>query len=263
MLVFESWTARRADIAPLSFLGRGGTRPFALLYGGGEQGRFTIHGEGPIARLTWPYHGYTIFDRRGDLPPFFPDFIGSLSYEWGAALESLVPPALDSAIPIPGFNFVLYERVSIHDRSAGILYEGKRSVGHDVEVESEVEPGTLPSFDASVPFAARFSRGTEDAASYGHKVEAIRERIAAGDVYQVNLSRQEEWDYRGDLRDFARMLYLGNPAPFSAYIAEPGFTVISASPERLVKLDAGWLESRPIKGTAPRGADEVEDRALA
>ncbi len=263
MRVSETWTARQADIAPLSFLEKGGTTPFALLYGGGEQGRFTIHGEGPIARLRWPYHGDVAFDRRGDLPPFFPDFIGILSYEWGAALETLLPLALDSAIPIPGFNFVMYRRVSIHDRSAGILYEGDRSVGHDVEVESEVEPGILPSFDSAQQFAARFSRGTEDAASYARKVEAIRERIAAGDVYQVNLTRQEEWDYRGDLRDFARMLYLENPAPFSAYIAEPAFTVISASPERLVKLDAGWLESRPIKGTAPRGADEVEDRALA
>ena len=268
MRVFERWTARRADIGPLSFLDRTTGRPFALLYGGGERGRFTIFGEEPIGRLVEPALGDVAFERQGELPPLFPDFIGLMSYEWGASLESLLPPSLGSPIPVPGFSFVLYRRLSVHDRDTGMLYRTERKTegepcGGAFVPAATGESRIMPRGREAEPFAARFSTGTEDAATYAAKVESIRERIAAGDVYQANLTRQEEWEHRGDLRGFARALYHENPAPFSAYVAEPGFTVVSASPERLATLDQGWLESRPIKGTAPRGADEAEDLALA
>jgi anthranilate/para-aminobenzoate synthase component I len=264
MLVSERWTAQKADPEPLSFLERGGEAPFALLYGGGELGRFTIFAREALGRWSSPpAPGELGFERQGELPPFFPDLLGLASYEWGVAQEALVPPALEAAIPIPGYSFCLYRELAIHDRVSGILYEGQREI---------LAPGHSPAFRPAREernllrggrFSAAFARGTEDAASYAAKVEGIRERIAAGEVYQVNLTRQEEWDFSGDLRDYARALWRLNPAPFSAFIAEPGFTVVSSSPERLVRLEAGWLEARPIKGTAPRSAEPEADRALA
>ncbi|MEI6874551.1 MAG: anthranilate synthase component I family protein [Spirochaetota bacterium] len=262
MRVFERWGCRRAGLDPLALLDRAGREPFALLYGSGERGRYMIHAHEPLGRLSRPAPGDFEFSREGEPPPFFPDFIGIVSYEWGAALAPLVPPALDSPLPLPAFSFVLYRRVSIHDRSTGLLYEGLRSIeGGAGEGFAPEEGGKSVLGEGG--FATRFLQGTENAASYAAKVAQVRDAIAAGDVYQANLTRQEEWEYRGDLRSFAKALYRENPAPFSAFIAEPAFAIASASPERLVNLAEGRLESRPIKGTAPRGADEAEDRRLA
>jgi len=64
--------------------------------------------------------------------------------------------------------------------------------------------------------------------------------------------------------DFYRHLIAANPAPFSVYFQGDGFAVASASPERFLSVDtAGYVETRPIKGTRPRGATPAEDRRLA
>lgn len=95
-------------------------------------------------------------------------------------------------------------------------------------------------------------------------VERIREYIAAGDVFQVNLSRA----WRGDIRsehpaaDVYRLLRKTNPAPFACLTDFGEFAIISSSPERLVRVQAGRVDTRPIAGTRPRGADPERDQAL-
>lgn len=95
-------------------------------------------------------------------------------------------------------------------------------------------------------------------------VERIREYIAAGDVFQVNLSRA----WRGDIRsehpaaDVYRLLRKTNPAPFACLADFGEFAIISSSPERLVRVQAGRVDTRPIAGTRPRGADPERDQAL-
>ncbi|MDQ5767726.1 aminodeoxychorismate synthase component I [Thiothrix subterranea] len=95
-------------------------------------------------------------------------------------------------------------------------------------------------------------------------VECIREYIAAGDVFQVNLSRA----WRGDIQsehsatDVYRLLRKTNPAPFACLADFGEFAVISSSPERLVRVQAGRVDTRPIAGTRPRGADPERDQAL-
>lgn len=260
--VSEHWTARRADPEPLSFLSEGDSAPFALLYGGGEGGRFTIFAREPLGRYGAPPEpGSILVERSGEPPPLTPDLIGLASYEWGSSLEALVPAAPPSPIPVADFSLCLYRELAIHDRRTGILHAARRELR---EAGADFRPAGREGHQLGTgAFVARFREGTEDAASYASKVADIRERIAAGAVYQVNLTRQEEWEFRGDLRAFAAALWRLNPAPFSAFIAEPGYTIVSSSPERLVRLDGGRLESRPIKGTAPRGADPAEDAALA
>lgn len=96
-------------------------------------------------------------------------------------------------------------------------------------------------------------------------VEAAQRRIAAGDVYQVNLSR--EWTAR--LRDGVRpvdvyaSLRRTNPAPFAGIVSVPGVTVISSSPERLFRTDGRMVETRPIAGTRPRDGDSDDDARRA
>ena len=95
-------------------------------------------------------------------------------------------------------------------------------------------------------------------------VERIREYIAAGDVFQVNLSRA----WRGDIQsehsaaDVYRLLRKTNPAPFACLADFGEFAVISSSPERLVRVQADRVDTRPIAGTRPRGADPERDQAL-
>ena len=95
-------------------------------------------------------------------------------------------------------------------------------------------------------------------------VEHIRNYIAAGDVFQVNLSRA----WRGDVQsehsaaDVYRLLRKTNPAPFACLADFGEFAVISSSPERLVRVQAGRVDTRPIAGTRPRGANPERDQAL-
>ena len=97
-----------------------------------------------------------------------------------------------------------------------------------------------------------------------HKVERIREYIRAGDVFQVNLSRG--WEACGPTPIDPAALYAelarSNPAPFAALARLPGGTVVSSSPERLVDVRDGQVQTRPIAGTRPRGHSRQADRLL-
>jgi para-aminobenzoate synthetase component 1 len=96
-------------------------------------------------------------------------------------------------------------------------------------------------------------------------VSRIREYIAAGDVYQVNLAQRFHTPFRGSPLALYRRLRARNPAPFGAYLEFAGAAITSISPERFLRLDATTraAEARPIKGTRPRGATPAEDAALA
>ena len=89
--------------------------------------------------------------------------------------------------------------------------------------------------------------------------------ITAGDIYQVNLSQRFQTPFSGDAFRTYCALRRRNPAPFAAYLNLPEVMVLSASPERLLKLDPGprLVETRPIKGTRPRGRTAEEDERLA
>lgn len=94
-------------------------------------------------------------------------------------------------------------------------------------------------------------------------VERIKRYIKAGDVFQVNLSRQ--WDYQlantSSAASIYRALKASNPAPFSALAQFENFAIISSSPERLFSVSNQVIQTRPIAGTHPRGTGK-EDQAL-
>jgi len=98
-------------------------------------------------------------------------------------------------------------------------------------------------------------------------LEGIRralEYIGRGDIYQANLSRA----WRGEMsvgarpHDVYRRLRATNPGPFCALAVFPELAIVSSSPERLVSVRDGWISTRPIAGTRPRGIDADADRAL-
>jgi anthranilate synthase component 1 len=104
----------------------------------------------------------------------------------------------------------------------------------------------------------------EDPARFETAVGRALEFIAAGDIYQANLSRR----WQGRTRDpldptvLYRRLRTANPSPFAALLRDGDFAVISSSPERLVSVQGDRVATRPIAGTRPRGASPERDAAL-
>ena len=102
-----------------------------------------------------------------------------------------------------------------------------------------------------------------EAAVFLESVRAAQRYIRQGDIYQVNLSRC--WEVRGSLDGWAlyRGLTTNSPAPFAACLEAGDVTIASASPELFLRFDGLSVQTRPIKGTRPRGPDLVSDAALA
>ena len=104
-----------------------------------------------------------------------------------------------------------------------------------------------------------------DTAPYLKQVEKIKQYIIDGDIFQANLSRQWQAVLAQDVEDAVLFDTLSkhNPSSFAAMASLPGMTIISSSPERLVSLKNGIVETRPIAGTRPRHEDQQSDEALA
>jgi para-aminobenzoate synthetase component 1 len=98
---------------------------------------------------------------------------------------------------------------------------------------------------------------------YLKAVATAREYICAGDIFQVNLSQRLEVDMNATPYEIYKRLRKINPAPFANYFNFDGVSIVGASPERFLKLRGDWVETRPIKGTKPRGKTPEEDKALA
>ncbi len=109
-----------------------------------------------------------------------------------------------------------------------------------------------------------FTIHEEPARRFEKNVQRVREYIAAGDVYQVNLARQ--WRLQASELPSPAQLYRqlawSNPAPFAGLLQWGSFAVISSSPERLVKKHGQRIETRPIAGTRPRSPDATADKRL-
>jgi anthranilate synthase component 1 len=105
----------------------------------------------------------------------------------------------------------------------------------------------------------------EDPDRYRRAVARALDHISAGDVYQANLSRAWTGTLADGVQphDLYRRLRETNPGPFSGVAVLDDIAVVSSSPERLIEVRDGWVTTRPIAGTRPRGRDAVADRDLA
>ncbi|MES0341227.1 MAG: aminodeoxychorismate synthase component I [Candidatus Humimicrobiaceae bacterium] len=98
---------------------------------------------------------------------------------------------------------------------------------------------------------------------YIKKVKRTKEYIYDGDIYQVNFSQRFQSEAKIDPMDMYYILREKNAAPFSAYLGFPEFTIGSSSPERFLYQKGDLIETRPIKGTRPRGKNSKEDAKYA
>ncbi|MGH7607077.1 MAG: chorismate-binding protein, partial [Gemmatimonadales bacterium] len=174
------------------------------------------------------------------LPPFQGGIAGYLSYEWGAGLEGVGAGG--------EVSLGLYDWVIAWDHLENRAWVMAWTPGRLAFVRERLAAPPGASFPPPVRPSAVVSNFTP--AEYAAAVSRIRDYIAAGDVYQVNLAQRFTGPYAGSAFALYRRLRARNPAPFGAYLDVGDLAVASISPERLLQLDpaAGRVEARPIKG---------------
>lgn len=107
------------------------------------------------------------------------------------------------------------------------------------------------------------SRYSLDRSGYLERVRAVQDYLAAGDVYQINLTFKLRFRWSGDPLAFYEDLRRQQRVTHGAFVGGPGWHVLSLSPELFFETAEGAITTRPMKGTAPRGLNADEDRALA
>jgi anthranilate synthase component 1 len=143
-------------------------------------------------------------------------------------------------------------------------------VGESAEVRDEILAclqsfGELRRIVPSRPAPMLMELLEDDPSWFENAVQRVHQYLAAGDVFQVNLSRAWAafFSAEPDPCELYRALRHTNPAPFAGLMNWAGQTLLSSSPERLVQLRGRRLQTRPIAGTRPRGRDARQDQALS
>jgi len=226
------------------------------------------------------------------LPPFQGGAAGYVGYDWGAALER-VPRARYDDLAVPDLLLGLYDWVIAWDHQAGRAWvvstgmpekgaaQNRRAasrlafvterLARDAGCEMRDAPRHIPlpasrsSAAPSYPVPdAPGVRSNFTRAGYLDAVARVIEYIRAGDIFQANLSQRLEAPLVGTPLALYDRLRRRNPAPFAAFLEFGDLVVASSSPERFLRVQPdGRVETRPIKGTRPRGVGPEHDAALA
>ncbi|WP_191485895.1 aminodeoxychorismate synthase component I [Pseudomonas sp. FEN] len=196
--------------------------------------------------------------------PFAGGLIGYLSYDFGRHLESLPEQARDD-LHLPDARFGLYAWALISDHQQGssqlVFHPSVEPRERERLIQLFSQPAGQDSaeFHLSGPLSADLT-----AEDYRQALERIQHYIQAGDCYQVNFAQRFRATCQGDPWIAYCALRAACPTPFSGFQTLPEHgAVLSLSPERFVKVSQGQVETRPIKGTRPRGRDTREDAANA
>ena len=198
--------------------------------------------------------------------PFCGGAVGWLGYDLGRRIERL-PSLAEDAEQIPDMAVGLYDWAVVVDHHAqrSWLVGAGRDPRTHARWDALVAAFTHPP--APTPRGAFRVAGTPRSnlsrAEYAAAFARIKAYIEAGDCYQVNLTQRFAASAGGDLWRGYLELRRRNPAPFAAYLTTPYAKVLSSSPERFLALRDGRVETKPIKGTRPRGDTPEADSALA
>ncbi|MDI6790237.1 MAG: aminodeoxychorismate synthase component I [Thermodesulfobacteriota bacterium] len=218
--------------------------------------------------------------------PFYAGAVGYFSYDLRYHLEKL-PDVAENDLSLPDLYLIFPGIILVHDR----IEQNYRivTIGHQLHgEESEKGHQKIQKFQSKIrtaspnpplppsksPLAPLSQSGVwrdfqaKDLASnfihdaYVSAIKRVREYIRQGDIYQVNLSQRFTFEFGGSPYSLFRALFAANPAPFYAYLNCGDFCVLSTSPERFIRREGNYIETRPIKGTRPRGKDPAEDEKM-
>ncbi|MBE6087235.1 MAG: aminodeoxychorismate synthase component I [Clostridium beijerinckii] len=194
--------------------------------------------------------------------PFVSGAIGYFSYDIGRVLEDL-PDESKEDFSIPDSIFIFFDNLIIFDlqnkktyiTSVGQLEEAKNSILNIEKcLENYIEGLPVNLEKTNNEFFSNF-----DKEEYKKAIASLKEYIRSGDVYIANMTRRIWCNNNEKPYEIYRKLRNTNKAPFSAYMNFKDFQIISSSPERFLSILDGKVQTRPIKGTRPRGKDYEED----
>ncbi|MBU0668415.1 aminodeoxychorismate synthase component I [Patescibacteria group bacterium] len=201
------------------------------------------------------------FRFNGSAPvPFCGGAAGYFSYDFGTRFVGVRQKVFDDTL-IPTYLFGFYDKVFAFDHEEGALYV--IAVGEtDLVARRKIDEMKTDLFRTVYPqrkgeVGELTSNLSRDA--YLRKVELIKDLLRKGETYQVNLSQRFSGDCTKPGWAIYKRLAAVNPSPFACYFEYPDFSIVSCSPELLLRKRGLKVESRPIKGTAPRGMNEAED----
>lgn len=226
-------------------------------------------------------------ESRPHLPPFQGGAIGCFSYDLARAFEVL-PELTRDDLHFPDLYFLFVElfvamdhhapgawlvfapspeRLASEDRDR--LYREGQARLSDLKAKVMIADGVQKKMPAD-HYSLRIE-GEQSSSEYMDRVRECQDFIAAGDIYQANLSHR--FRVEGVIQCFPsqaeagaflyRQLRKVNPSPHSAFIVLESHVIVCNSPERLVRLSGGYADMRPIAGTRPRGIESRDDRRLA
>jgi len=235
-------------------------------------------------RITPASYDVTAAGDGGPPPTLLAGIVGYFGFETACCHERLPDHGSDD-IGLPDMYFLFLDSVMVHCHETGRTWLSCHARGPDpasarrrasrlvatwqkriatFETNPPVEwtgPATSPAdqnSDIELPVTAHFGRR-----SYCDAVQRVKDHILAGDVFELCLTHRLESPLPGDPWDLYQELRRVNPAPFAAFLELPEAQVVCASPERFLRLGPDrTAESRPIKGTRPRGATPAVDRQL-
>ena len=227
------------------------------------------------------------------LVPFSGGAVGYFGYELGGVTLEREMDREDD-LGLPDMHVAFYNTILAYDHKgkrwigAAVDFTGGRGatirkrlgvqIDKLVELAKKPHRGPAPTAPVEdedegemVPFEQTGARetieGLEVVSSMSREeylgaVRTIQERIAAGDIYQANLTQRWTVDYPGDPGDLYRRLREASPAPFGIYLNAGECVIAGSSPESFLAIRGREIETRPIKGTRPRGATPDEDARL-
>jgi anthranilate synthase component 1 len=202
------------------------------------------------------------------LPRFTGGAVGYLAYDAVRLFEPLRSRHAPSGIPqasfsiyksIVAFDHVLQRIVLVSNAVPGKrqAFEAAQDALDALEDALRREP-VLPE-----PVAFSSESRLDGGEEFRRAVARAKEHIAAGDIYQVVLSRRKTFPCDLDPFSVYRALRMVNPSPYMYFLADSDTEVVGASPEMLVRVEGGRVETRPIAGTCPRGKTPEDDDRVA
>jgi para-aminobenzoate synthetase component 1 len=194
--------------------------------------------------------------------PYVAGAMGYFSYDLGRSIENLPTMSVED-VKIPDCYFYFYDNGIIVDNlekktfitALGILDSKQNSIDNIKNVifkGNKVEYHELGNSNAE--FISNFEKS-----DYIDTVEKVRQYIRNGDIYITNLTQRFFCETNKEPYDVYRDLRHINPAPFAAFMNVEDFSIVCSSPERFLKIRDNIVETRPIKGTRPRGKSREED----
>lgn len=195
--------------------------------------------------------------------PFIGGCVGFLGYDLKAFVEKLPVTVVDD-IDMPDMFFGVYDGGVVidhlHDRvyltDAGLDHQGEERIKKMQEIiEKEQITVTFQKHATPSKVTSNFTKP-----EYMKAIDKVRSYIRSGDIYQANMTQRFQAPLRETPFELYNKLRKINPAPFSSYIDFKSGHICSSSPERFIRIKNRQIETRPIKGTMPRGKTLEEDQ---